>query len=117
MLKVRGCLEELHQKNQTEEIRKSDMVLFIGHSQGAVVSVILISKLIQEGILDPNLGVQVVGLLSMAGIHHGTHDPFASYGRKPTMELQAMQTPSSHIFRDIYIPAITRILNVCIIIS
>jgi hypothetical protein len=52
-----------------EAIWRADMVFFAAHSQGSVVSAHLLSKLISDGILDPERTRTC--LLAMAGVSHG----------------------------------------------
>jgi len=110
--RVLGCLEELKANGGLDKLQKADLVMFAGHSQGAVVSVLLIDKLISAGKLQPHLGVQRVTLLSMAGVHHGTHEMMIeSLMRDASRELKALQDPSSDLFREGYLPALVSILE------
>ncbi len=56
-----------------EHLRTADSVIIGAHSQGAPVSVMLLARLLDEGILDP--GKQRITLFSAAGIFHGPFPP------------------------------------------
>lgn len=76
-LEGEGCIGErvsLHYKQLEEEggfdkIRTADSVIFVAHSQGAPVTALLMKKLLSEGLLDGSK--QCLGLMTLAGIHHG----------------------------------------------
>lgn len=51
-------------------VRDADSVIFVAHSQGAPVSVLLMERLLAEGVLRPKSG-QSVALLTLAGVFHG----------------------------------------------
>lgn len=55
-------------KNSANDIKKADFIFVCSHSQGCPVSVILMSKLLEYGIIDEN---KKIGILGMAGINIG----------------------------------------------
>lgn len=77
--KVLNRVEILYQnlvKNEEWKtaLHEADLVLVATHSQGTPTSTLLVSRLIEEGMLrcaleDPNM--QRIGILAMAGISHG----------------------------------------------
>jgi len=116
--RVLGCLEELKESKAIDEIRKADVVFVVSHSQGSVVGMILVSSLIDGGVLQPHVpGVQRVCMLSMAGVFHGTHDKiaanwFSSFWREASVELKLLRDPSSDIFTMSFLPSVVNILQV-----
>jgi hypothetical protein len=52
-------------------LKEADLVLFVTHSQGVPVSTLVLSQLIKDGLLCSGSAKQRVGVLAMAGIHHG----------------------------------------------
>ena len=52
-----------------EQIQHADLVMVATHSQGTPVSIILLQKLLMEGLISP--ASQRVGVLAMAGVSHG----------------------------------------------
>lgn len=52
------------------EIEKADFIFIAAHSQGTPVSILLLSKLIEYGIINPN---KKIGILAMAGINNGPY--------------------------------------------
>src|SRR3990167_2561539 len=76
---------------------------------------ILTEMLIEGGILTPHIqGVQKVCLLTMAGVHHGTHEEIrlARFWRESSTELKLLQDPSYELFAHQYLPAVFNILKV-----
>ncbi|RLV94902.1 Uncharacterized protein JA1_001438 [Spathaspora sp. JA1] len=69
-----------------EELNNADFIFFASHSQGCVVSVILLARLIMEGILT-NAIHKRIGILGMAGINNG---PF--YGTDQSLFMKAYST-------------------------
>ncbi|KAL2920160.1 hypothetical protein HK105_200226 [Polyrhizophydium stewartii] len=69
-----------------EAIEAADLVYFVGHSQGSIVTTILVASLVDQGILDP--ARQNVCILALAGISHGPFPGIASI-------VQYLQTPAS----------------------
>ncbi|KAJ3184447.1 hypothetical protein HDU85_001752 [Gaertneriomyces sp. JEL0708] len=59
-----------------KKLWEADMVFFSAHSQGTPVSVMLLSRLIREGLVD--VSRQKVCLLAMAGITHGPYPSLKS---------------------------------------
>ena len=56
-------------EKRMDEVRTADIVLVSAHSQGTPVSVFILNRLLENKEIDPER--QTVGMLSMAGIHHG----------------------------------------------
>lgn len=54
-----------------KELNEADTVYFVSHSQGCPVSILLLSRLIEEGILLPPTKKRKIGVLGMAGINNG----------------------------------------------
>ncbi|GMF11655.1 unnamed protein product [[Candida] boidinii] len=52
------------------EIEKADFIFIAAHSQGTPVSILLLSKLFEYGIINPN---KKIGILAMAGINNGPY--------------------------------------------
>lgn len=52
------------------ELNEADCIFFAAHSQGCVVSILLLARLITEGILKNSLNKKL-GLLCMAGVNNG----------------------------------------------
>jgi hypothetical protein len=74
-------------------------VYIIGHSQGAAVAVLLTQRLLEKDVLNPQK--QRIGILSLAGVHHGTYDIFGHLPfRKCTMELKDLSIPNSSNIYD-----------------
>ncbi|EGW31742.1 uncharacterized protein SPAPADRAFT_155325 [Spathaspora passalidarum NRRL Y-27907] len=68
------------------ELNNADFIFFASHSQGCVVSVILLARLISEGILLDAIHKRI-GILGMAGINNG---PF--YGTDQSLFMKAYST-------------------------
>ncbi|ODV96744.1 hypothetical protein PACTADRAFT_48560 [Pachysolen tannophilus NRRL Y-2460] len=60
-------------KKWKDEIQLSDFIFFASHSQGTPVSIILLSKLIQNGIIENDKNDKKIGILAMAGISNGPY--------------------------------------------
>lgn len=71
-------------KKSQEEIRQADFIFVCAHSQGTPVSIILISKLLEYGIITKD---KTIGILGMAGINMG---PF--YGLDKSLFVRAYST-------------------------
>lgn len=67
----------------SEELNNADFIYFASHSQGCVVLIILLARLIEEGVLKNPLQKRI-GLLGMAGVNNG---PF--YGIDNTLLVKA----------------------------
>ncbi|KAG0355520.1 hypothetical protein BG005_005538 [Podila minutissima] len=58
----------------TKTLQEADLVLVATHSQGTPTSILLVARLIQEGMLrveEDDHKMQRIGILTMAGISHG----------------------------------------------
>jgi hypothetical protein len=68
---VKNRVEALYEQleKRMDEVRNADIVLFSAHSQGTPVSVFLLNRLLENKEIDTER--QTVGMLAMAGIHHG----------------------------------------------
>ncbi|SCU88790.1 LAFA_0E14576g1_1 [Lachancea sp. 'fantastica'] len=99
-------------KKWVDEINKADFIYFVAHSQGCPVSIILLAKLIEEGILqldqtnlvspEPDLRTgavkkKVVSILAMAGVNNG---PF--YGVDQTLFVRAYSTIENDSLRELF---------------
>ncbi|KAG0687006.1 hypothetical protein C6P40_003035 [Pichia californica] len=81
-------------KNSANDIKKADLIFFCAHSQGTPVSIILLSKLLEYGIIDEN---KKVGLLGMAGINIG---PF--YGLDKSLFIRAYSTIENESLLELF---------------
>lgn len=99
-------------KKWSKEINDADFVYFVTHSQGCPVSIILLAKLIDTGIInventnildDVDIGLEfnykkkVISILGMAGINNG---PF--YGRDQTLLVRAYQTIAKDAMMELF---------------
>ncbi|KAM9899338.1 hypothetical protein OXX79_005796 [Metschnikowia pulcherrima] len=66
-----------------EELNEADFIMIAAHSQGCVVSIILLARLIRRGILK-NASQKRIGILAMAGVNNG---PF--YGIDKSLFMKA----------------------------
>ncbi|MDP2435020.1 MAG: hypothetical protein Q8P67_04705, partial [archaeon] len=118
-----ACVAELTDEMK-EAIRGAGAVVFIGHSQGGPVSVMLASHLLfggleidEEATNQPplvDLNRQRVLLLSLSGVHNGSLEKYASVpylNRPATRELALMADPSYPFFCGTYLPRLTRLLE------
>lgn len=71
-------------KKHADAIKEADFIFVCAHSQGTPVAIILMSKLLEHGIIDSG---KRIGLLGMAGINNG---PF--YGVDQSLLLRAYST-------------------------
>lgn len=69
-----------------QELCDADFIFIAAHSQGCVVSIILLAKLIMNGILE-NPRSKRIGILGMAGVNNG---PF--YGADKSLFMKAYST-------------------------
>ncbi len=70
--------KKILEKN-SDDIKKSDFIFFVAHSQGTPVSVHLASYLIESGLINTKNNNQRIGILAMAGISLG---PFYGMDKK-----------------------------------
>lgn len=100
-------------KKISKDINDADFIYFVTHSQGCPVSIILLGKLIDTGIitientniiddhLDPSVELyskkKVISILGMAGINNG---PF--YGRDQTLLVRAYQTIAKDAMMELF---------------
>ncbi|CCD23753.1 uncharacterized protein NDAI_0C00920 [Naumovozyma dairenensis CBS 421] len=96
-----------------KEINDSDFIYFVSHSQGCPVSIILLAKLIESGIINVDnskfftgsasaeVGFcsqkKIISVLAMAGINNG---PF--YGADQTLFVRAYQTIERDSLRELF---------------
>ncbi|QPG74889.1 hypothetical protein FOA43_002226 [Brettanomyces nanus] len=71
-------------KQSAEDIKQADFIFVCAHSQGTPVSIMLMSKLLEYGIIDED---KRIGILGMAGINNG---PF--YGMEQSLLVRAYST-------------------------
>ncbi|SCU94429.1 LADA_0G08482g1_1 [Lachancea dasiensis] len=99
-------------KNWVDEINKADFVYFVAHSQGCPVSIILLAKLVESGIIQLDApghareepsngqsmkGSKIVSILAMAGVNNG---PF--YGVDQTLFVRAYSTIENDSLRELF---------------
>ncbi|SCV05663.1 LANO_0H12442g1_1 [Lachancea nothofagi CBS 11611] len=95
-----------------DEINKADFIYFVAHSQGCPVSIILLARLIEAGVIrldqvgqgsderDVTKGIRknkVVSILAMAGVNNG---PF--YGVDQTLFVRAYSTIENDSLRELF---------------
>lgn len=81
-------------KNSINDIKKADFIFVCSHSQGTPVSVILMSKLLEYGIIDEN---KKIGILGMAGINIG---PF--FGMDKSLFVRAYSTIENESLLELF---------------
>jgi hypothetical protein len=74
-------------------LRAADVVLTAAHSQGSVVASHVLTALVDDGTLDP--ASQLLGVVTLAGTHHGPYPDTGSDGLPATRELFRLGHPSS----------------------
>lgn len=99
-------------KRWSNQINESDFIYFVTHSQGCPVTIILLAKLLDSGILrlndtnffnDIEIGLnmmpnkKIVSILGMAGINNG---PF--YGRDQTLLVKAYTTIAKDAMMELF---------------
>ncbi|SMN17804.1 similar to Saccharomyces cerevisiae YML020W Putative protein of unknown function [Maudiozyma saulgeensis] len=102
-------------RRYSKEINNSDFIYFVSHSQGCPVTIILLARLIETGIInidnsklfnnqnsnldDINLfgNKKIISILGMAGINNG---PF--YGRDQTLLVKAYQTIAKDAMMELF---------------
>ena len=99
-------------KKWINEINKADFVYFVSHSQGCPVTIILLAKLIEAGIIDvdniiasdmppiamkPNEKKKIISVLAMAGINNG---PF--YGADQTFFVKAYSAIEKDSLKELF---------------
>ena len=100
------------------KLQQADLVLFVTHSQGVPVSTMVLAQLIKDDILaSPNhRKSQRIGILAMAGIHHG---PFPAikesmvvkyFEASPARELFDFNDPESTCSKE-YVSAAMLVLS------
>lgn len=64
----------LHEElSSIQHLKESNTIILAAHSQGAPVAIILLAKLLEAGIIDPEK--QKITVLTVAGIFHGPFPP------------------------------------------
>lgn len=81
-----------HQKG----LQESDVIIVVGHSQGAIVATLLLHELMFEGWINTEK-TKNIGFVSVAGIHHGPFPDSASDFYIHTRELFLLSQPYSPI--------------------
>lgn len=99
-------------KKWSKEFKKADFIYFVTHSQGCPVTIILLGKLMETGIINVNdtsffndveLGVdftprkKIVSVLGMAGINNGP-----PYGRDQTLLVRAYTTIAKDAMMELF---------------
>lgn len=82
-------------KNSIDDIKKADFIFVCSHSQGCPVSIILMNKLIEFGLVNTNL--QRISILGMAGINIG---PF--YGMDKSLFMRAYSTIENDSLMELF---------------
>ncbi|ODV85869.1 hypothetical protein CANARDRAFT_197759 [[Candida] arabinofermentans NRRL YB-2248] len=81
-------------KKWEEEIKKSDYIYVCAHSQGTPVSIILISRLLELGIIDETKKICILG---MAGINIGPY-----YGMDQSILMRAYSTIENESMLELF---------------
>ncbi|CAI4047824.1 uncharacterized protein SKDI_13G1160 [Saccharomyces kudriavzevii IFO 1802] len=96
-------------KHWSKEINNSDFIYFVSHSQGCPVTIMLLAKLIKNGIINLDnsqffndeiqfcSSKKIISVLAMAGINNG---PF--YGADQTLFVRAYQTIEKDSLRELF---------------
>ncbi|CAL9737797.1 hypothetical protein MOSE0_M08460 [Monosporozyma servazzii] len=99
-------------KKWSEEFKKADFIYFVTHSQGCPVTIILLGKLMETGIInvddtsffnDVEIGVEftprkkIISVLGMAGINNGP-----PYGRDQTLLVRAYTTIAKDAMMELF---------------
>eukprot|EP01083_Nonionella_stella_P064688 168853_1 len=91
-----------------EAIETSEIVLFACHSQGALVTSLVVAWLIDNDWLKPE--IQSVGMLSLAGVHHGPFPDLPTEMTSSTRELFTLALPSNSLAKRAHL-AMSRVLE------
>lgn len=96
--------------NWAKEINQADFIYFVAHSQGCPVTILLLARLIDTGIINLentkffnaedvpfSVNKKVISILAMAGINNG---PF--YGADQTLFVRAYQTIERESLRELF---------------
>ncbi|KAG0663802.1 hypothetical protein C6P44_001503 [Monosporozyma unispora] len=99
-------------KTWSAEFKKADFIYFVTHSQGCPVTIILLGKLMETGIINVNetsffndieVGIdftprkKIVSILGMAGINNGP-----PYGRDQTLLVRAYTTIAKDAMMELF---------------
>ncbi|EJS42463.1 YML020W [Saccharomyces arboricola H-6] len=96
-------------KHWSKEINNSDFIYFVSHSQGCPVTIMLLAKLIKNGVINLDnsqffndeiqfcSSKKIISILAMAGINNG---PF--YGADQTLFVRAYQTIEKDSLRELF---------------
>lgn len=97
-------------KSWAKEINQADFVYFVAHSQGCPVTILLLARLIDCGIVNLDTAMfsneelvpqcknkKIISILAMAGINNG---PF--YGADQTLFVRAYQTIEKESLRELF---------------
>ncbi|QLQ78321.1 hypothetical protein HG537_0A05680 [Torulaspora globosa] len=97
-------------RNWIKEINEADFIYFVAHSQGCPVTIILLSQLIDAGIINLDnakffqgeevplsRSKKIISIVAMAGINNG---PF--YGADQTLFVRAYQTIEKESLRELF---------------
>lgn len=99
-------------KKWSDEINKADFVYFVAHSQGCPVTIILLAKLIEAGVIDLDMvstdpeapsalattrKKKIISVLAMAGVNNG---PF--YGVDQTLFVRAYSTIEDNSLKELF---------------
>lgn len=97
-------------KNWAKEINQADFIYFVAHSQGCPVTILLLARLIDIGLINLDntrffneddipfsTSKKIISILAMAGINNG---PF--YGADQTLFVRAYQTIEKESLRELF---------------
>lgn len=99
-----ACMSELVRHPQ--RISTCDLLAIVGHSQGGVVGMKVLERLLDAGLVTGKR----VGILTLAGVHGGTFEPLTNPIRPATSELALLaqaEAPGTIAYRQ----TVMRVLN------
>ncbi len=89
-------------------LKQADMVLFACHSQGCIVTSLLLEKMVAADMLDTT--EQFLGVIAVGGIHHGPYPDQMSDGYSATRELFYLGRPEQPLSQR-YLHAVCHLLS------
>jgi hypothetical protein len=120
--KIQDRVETYYQDIQSyiPELIPADRIIFVAHSQGCPVTILLIKRLLDDEILHSKR--QQISMLAMAGIHHGPlfsikHNLVVKYfeadAARELFELNDQTSEISLLYKDALTTIISHIVLVC----
>lgn len=109
-----------------EELNSADFIFFSSHSQGCVVSIILLARLIKEGILQNAISKRI-GILGMAGINNGpifgrdkslfmkAYSAIEHESLMELFELNRFESPQSVAYKDLMQIIVNSNVKICLV--